>query len=65
MANYCEVFDGSNVASTFSSTYSHRAGGLGFYNGQPTTVGDWQDAGRGKVETLTETGWEAVTDHPK
>jgi len=56
----CEVFDGSTVVETFSSSYPHRYGGLGFYNNRPTTVGGEELAG--KVETLGPNGWIRVSD---
>ncbi|CBY33468.1 unnamed protein product [Oikopleura dioica] len=63
--NYCDIFDGSNVVTTFSTTYPHNYGGLGYYNGQPTTVGgDNTDAYR-KVETLSQNGWTSLADHPR
>jgi len=57
----CDVFDGSTVVETFSSSYPHRFGGLGFYNNQPTTVGDDVE-GAGKVETLGPNGWTRLPD---
>merc|ERR1711953_1501389 len=49
-----------------SSNYPHsRGGSLGFYEGNPTTVGCWWSAGAKKVETLTESGWVSLSDHPE
>ena len=58
----CDVFDGSTVVETFSSGYPHRYAGLGFYNNQPTTVGDMYSEGAGKVETLGPNGWTRLSD---
>jgi len=59
----CDVFTGSSVYLTYNTTYTHYWGGLGFYNGRATTVGSEKDHAT-KVETLTETGWMKLTDHP-
>jgi hypothetical protein len=61
------VFDGSSATPTFSTKYCHGGGGLGFYKGNPTTVGcgnlyEW--SAYRKTETLTETGWVQLPDHP-
>merc|ERR1712127_653401 len=58
----CDVFDGSTVVETFSSSYPHRYVGLGFYNNQPTTVGNVNAEGAGKVETLGPNGWTSLPD---
>ena len=63
--NYCNIFDGVSVATTHSSAYSHRYGGLALYDGQPTTVGSYESNGYRKVETLTETGWQELADFSK
>jgi hypothetical protein len=65
--HYCDVFDGStNVASsTFESRYSHRQGGLGNFNGHPTSVGSYVEDGYRKVEQLREDGWYSLPDHPE
>jgi len=65
--NYCDIFDGSNVVTTFSTTYPHNYGGLGYYNGQPTTVGSQSQLSdeHGKVETLSQNGWTSLADHPR
>ena len=52
----CDVFTGSTVISTCSTSYSHKDGGLGFYNGQPITVGSVIDDGFRRVETLSSSG---------
>ncbi|CBY13541.1 unnamed protein product [Oikopleura dioica] len=62
--NYCDIFDGSNVVTTFSTTYPHNFGGLGYYNGQPTTVGSGVSDAYRKVETLSQNGWTSLADHP-
>ena len=62
--NLCEVFTGSNVVETHSTTYPHDGGGLGFYNGQPTTVGNYFEDGYRKVETMSKTGWTSLPDQP-
>lgn len=59
---YCNTFDGSIVVNSHVSTFQHRYGGLGYYNGKPTTVGSI--SGNQKVETLGETGWSSLADHP-
>jgi hypothetical protein len=65
--NYCDVFDGSTAVSTFSSRYPHRAGGLGYYNGNPTTVGSGSSDEPHKVETLKIDGWTSlnIPDFPQ
>ncbi|CBY10514.1 unnamed protein product [Oikopleura dioica] len=60
----CDVFTGSSVVSTYSTWYSHHDGGLGFYNGQPITVGSLRYDGKRKVETLSSTGWTRLADSP-
>jgi len=59
----CEIFDGTEVRYTSSSSYSHAVGGLGLYKGQPTTIGCWSNKHR-FTETLTPSGWNALQDHP-
>lgn len=61
----CNLFDGSTISSTFSTTYPHSHGSLGLYENNPTTVGCAYDAGKGKVETLTSSGWLSLNDHPQ
>jgi len=61
----CEVFTGSSVFSTYSTSYRHFQGGLGFYNGQPITVGGIHPDGHRKIETLSSTGWTSLADSPK
>lgn len=61
---FCDVFTGSSVDSTHSTSYRHRYAGLGFYNGQPTTVGSYYSDGYRKVETLSSTGWMSLADSP-
>ncbi|CBY40922.1 unnamed protein product, partial [Oikopleura dioica] len=61
----CNIFDGSGVVKTHSSSYTHLHGGLGYYNGQPTTVGSEYKDGYRKVETLAQGGWISIGDHPK
>ena len=61
----CDIFDGSSVATTDSTTFPHVGGELGFYNGQPTTVGSYDQNGAYKVETLGVNGWTSLADFPK
>lgn len=61
----CDVFTGSSVISTYSTSYSHKYSGLGFYNRQPITVGSELLDGQRKVETLSSTGWTSLDDSPK
>ena len=72
IARQCEVFDLFTSASTHSTSFKHYGGKLGLYNGQPTTVGsqvepqDWENRNDWKkVETLTSSGWMALTDFPR
>jgi len=58
----CDVFDGSTAVSTFSSNFPHRYGGLGHFNGKPTTVGSAETDGFRKVESLENTGWTTLAD---
>jgi len=61
----CETFDGVSTASTFSTNWIHNSGGLGFYQGQPASVGSRRfSESHNKAETLTTTGWTALPDHP-
>jgi len=68
----CDSFDGTAVASTFSTAYPHIGGSLGIYKGQPTTVsGNSEDSEHShhvkhqKVETLSTTGWTSLADLPR
>jgi len=61
--NQCNVFDGLHVTLESSSTYEHFNGKLGYYNGQPTTVGG-QIGGTRKTEVLGLNGWTSLSDHP-
>ena len=63
--NRCEDFDGEFSTEIFSSNYCHWGGGLGFYEGKPTTVGADYGYGKNKVETLGSSGWITLTDFPK
>jgi hypothetical protein len=58
------LFDGVTITSTFSTRFSHGGGSLGFYEGNPTTVGSEYENGFQKTETLTSTGWISLADHP-
>ena len=62
----CEVFDTTGVTETHSTKYDHKWGGLGYYQGQPTTVvGSVAYDAMKKVETFNEsTGWTSLPDHP-
>ncbi|CBY11329.1 unnamed protein product [Oikopleura dioica] len=60
----CEIFDGSSAVTTFGTTYTHRFGGLGFYQNQPATVGCHKYNIK-KAERLTSTGWVTLPDHPE
>lgn len=62
---FCDLFNGTSVVSTHSTTYSHSHGQLGFYNGQATTVGSYNSDGYRKTETKTTTGWQGLADHPR
>ncbi|CBY23422.1 unnamed protein product [Oikopleura dioica] len=59
----CNVFDRKKTRSTFRTTHPHVYGGLGFYNGQPTTVGGMNQ--NGQVETLGKDGWTQLANFPK
>jgi hypothetical protein len=61
-SNNCDVFDGSTVVTTFSTSYAHKNVGIGYYNNQPTTVGNDFAEGAGKVETLGPNGWTSLPD---
>ena len=69
---YCDEFDGStnSATATFSSTFSHRQGGLGYFDGFPTSVGSGprytETDGNQKTEMLREDGWYTLgwSDHP-
>ena len=57
----CEIFDGRTSRRTLNSTFTHDLGGLGYYKGQPTSVG-CQSTNNKKAETLTASGWTALHD---
>jgi hypothetical protein len=60
----CEIFNGTSaVLSPFSTNWTHVYGGLGLYSGQPTTVGCSNEE-HNKTETLSPSGWTALSDHP-
>jgi len=59
----CEEFDGTSIVSTFAAGWSHHYGGLGYYQGQPASVGcSWNS--HQKVEGLSATGWTNLPDFP-
>ncbi|CAG5113076.1 Oidioi.mRNA.OKI2018_I69.chr2.g7221.t1.cds [Oikopleura dioica] len=60
----CNIFDGSQTTKTYSTSYGHYYGGLGLYNGQPTTVGSGPNKILRNVETLTPTGWIELEEYP-
>ena len=60
----CEEFNGEKSIPTFSTSDRHRHGGLGFYRGQPATVGNY-DPNHGKAETLSSSGWSSLPTFPK
>ena len=64
--NEYDEFDGStnSATATFSSTFSHRQGGLGYFDGFPTSVGSTEEDGMLKTEMLREDGWYTLPDHP-
>ena len=62
---YCDLFDGEAITWTFTTFVPHAYGSLGFYEGNPTTVGSRYVNGHRKVETLTSSGWTSLPDHPK
>jgi hypothetical protein len=59
----CEIFDGSSSVSTFAAEQTHYFGALGLFKHQPATVG-CSYAMHQKAETLSQTGWTALPDHP-
>ena len=62
----CQIFDTvtSPTIYTWHATFTHNGGRLGFYKGNPTTVGsNYVDHELAvKVETLTSTGWALLPD---
>ena len=60
----CEEFNGEKSIPTFSTSDPHWYGGLGFYRGQPATVGSWRPD-HGKAETLSSLGWSFLPTFPK
>ncbi|CAG5104914.1 Oidioi.mRNA.OKI2018_I69.chr1.g1666.t1.cds [Oikopleura dioica] len=64
-AKKCEIFDTSSIVTTHSSEFSHRYGSLGYYQGQPTSVGSGFGGGFRKVETYSSLGWSSLAEHPK
>ncbi|CAG5106485.1 Oidioi.mRNA.OKI2018_I69.chr1.g2865.t1.cds [Oikopleura dioica] len=63
-SNECEIFDGRTSRRTLNSTFTHDLGGLGYYKGQPTSVG-CQSTNNKKTETLTASGWTTLPDFPE
>ena len=64
----CDFFNGTSLTTTFSPKYTHRHGGLAFYQDQPTTVGGGLEEEynyHDKVETLTSEGWVELSNHPE
>lgn len=61
----CEIFDTTSIVSTHSTQFTHQRGSLGYYLGQPTTVGSVQSDGQNKVETYSTTGWTSLPDSPR
>ena len=61
----CEIYDGVGIYSSYSTNFTHILGKLGFYNGQPTTVGSTGKDGYRKTETFDSDGWFSLPDHPK
>ena len=58
----CETFDGASVVLMTSLTnWTHDEGGLGLYEGQPTTIGCGYEA-HNKIETLSISGWTTLPD---
>ncbi|CAG5076383.1 Oidioi.mRNA.OKI2018_I69.PAR.g8447.t1.cds [Oikopleura dioica] len=61
----CDLFDGTSSRSTHSAQFSHNYVDLGYYKGQPTTVGGGNSDGHQKVETYSTSGWTSLPDHPR
>ncbi|CAG5077711.1 Oidioi.mRNA.OKI2018_I69.PAR.g8794.t1.cds [Oikopleura dioica] len=61
----CEIFDTSSSVTTHSTRFTHWSGSLGYYRGQPTTVGSYEPSGFQKVETYSFSGWQNLPDHPR
>ena len=61
----CELFDGTSSTPTHSAQFLHHHGSLGYYKGQPTTVGCYYSNGQKKVETYSTSGWTSLADHPR
>ena len=65
-AQKCEIFNGENSTSTFSTTYSHHKGKLGEYEGRAATVGSVDYLyGNRITEMLGDNGWIRLADHPR
>ncbi|CBY24915.1 unnamed protein product [Oikopleura dioica] len=60
----CDLFDGVESNPTFSTSFGHRHGSLGMYRGKPTTVSSSSTDGYSKIETLGDSGWLRLNDHP-
>ena len=58
----CEIFDRTSVTITHSSQVSHSRGRLGYYQGNPATVGSFYDDGWTKAESYSSTGWNYSPD---
>ncbi|CAG5104751.1 Oidioi.mRNA.OKI2018_I69.chr1.g1505.t1.cds [Oikopleura dioica] len=61
----CEIFDGVISTATHDPEVHHALGGLGHYNGQPTTVGGEYSPSNSRVETYSASGWTTLPSIPR
>lgn len=61
----CQIFDGLKAyLIPHTSLFYHEYGAMGYLNGYPTAVGNGKSDAN-KVETLTDSGWIELPDHPR
>lgn len=64
--NKCDFFTGATINSASPTSFGHRHGSLGYYEGKPTTVSSSSTDGYSKVESLADDGnWIRLSDHPR
>ncbi|CAG5084542.1 Oidioi.mRNA.OKI2018_I69.PAR.g10668.t1.cds [Oikopleura dioica] len=61
----CEEFNGSDVVSRPSTTYSHDSACMGIHERNSVVVGSFEEEGANKVEKFNGTSWTKLPDHPK
>lgn len=60
----CQIFDGIRAFLSEDPLFRHNYGAFGYLNGNPTAVGD-EKIDAYKVESMTDSGWIQLPDHPR